>query len=192
MRAIAVVAYALIASAAHAAEWSPTKSIRFIVGNPPGGATDLVGRILQPKLTAALGKQVVIDNRAGANGIISLELLKHAEPDGHTVGLGHIGLLIVSPAIQKVPFEPHKDFAPIGLMVSLQNIIITHPSVAAKSFNEYINSISGLIITRGAWLLLTHHGNGYKECRYAHRGFRKKHTESIVFVCVALPSRCDY
>ena len=56
MRAIAVVAYALIASAAHAAEWSPTKSIRFIVGNPPGGATDLVGRILQPKLTAALGK----------------------------------------------------------------------------------------------------------------------------------------
>ncbi len=135
---VATAATALFTCAAHAAEWSPTKSIRFIVGNPPGGATDLVGRILQPKLTAALGKQIIIDNRPGANGLISLELLKNAEPDGHTVGLGHIGILIVSPAIQKVPFEPHKDFAPIGLMVSLQNIIITHPGVAAKNLNEYL------------------------------------------------------
>ena len=143
MRAPLAFAFAigatLLAACAHAAEWSPTKSIRFIVGNPPGGATDLVGRILQPKLSAALGKQIVIDNRAGANGLISLEILKNAEPDGHTVGLGHIGILIVSPAIQKVPFDTHKDFAPIGLMVSLQNIIITHPSVAAKTLNEYIN-----------------------------------------------------
>lgn len=139
MRAlIATATLGFAAAGSHAAEWSPTKSIRFIVGNPPGGATDLVGRILQPKLGAALGKQIVVDNRPGANGIISLELLKHAEPDGHTVGLGHIGLLIVSPAIQKVPFDPNKDFAPIGLMVSLQNIIITHPGVAAKNLNDYL------------------------------------------------------
>ena len=123
---------------AQAAEWRPTKSIRFIVGNPPGGATDLVGRILQPRLSATLGKQIIIDNRPGANGIISLELLKNAEPDGHTVGLGHIGLLIVSPAIQKVPFDTHKDFVPIGLMVSLQNIIVTHPGVAAKNLSDYL------------------------------------------------------
>ena len=123
---------------AQAAEWRPTKSIRFIVGNPPGGATDLAGRILQPRLSATLGKQIIIDNRPGANGIISLELLKNAEPDGHTVGLGHIGLLIVSPAIQKVPFDTHKDFVPIGLMVSLQNIIVTHPGVAAKNLSDYL------------------------------------------------------
>ena len=138
MRAPVFIAAALLAATAHAAEWAPAKSIRFIVGNPPGGATDLVGRILQPKLSAALGKQVVIDNRAGANGLISLEILKHAEPDGHTVGLGHIGILIVSPAIQKVPFDIHQDFAPVGLMVSLQNIIITHPGVAAKNLSEYL------------------------------------------------------
>ena len=137
MRFLAFAA-TLLASVANAADWSPTKSIRFIVGNPPGGATDLVGRILQPKLTAALGKQVIVDNRPGANGLISLEILKHAEPDGHTVGLGHIGILVVSPAIQKVPFDTHKDFAPIGLMVSLQNIIITHPTVAAKNLNQYL------------------------------------------------------
>ena len=129
---------ALLTPAAQAAEWSPTKSIRFIVGNPPGGATDLVGRILQPKLSAALGKQIVVDNRPGANGLISLEILKHAEPDGHTVGLGHIGILIVSPAIQKVPFDVQKDFTAIGLMVSLQNIIITHPTVAVKNLGEYL------------------------------------------------------
>lgn len=121
-----------------AAEWAPTKPIRFIVGNPPGGATDLVGRILQPRLSTALGKQVIVDNRPGANGLISLEILKNAEPDGHTVGLGHIGILIVSPAIGKVPFEKHTDFAPIGLMVSLQNILITHPGTAAKTLGEYI------------------------------------------------------
>lgn len=135
---ILLIAAALCGTHAQAAEWSPTKSIRFIVGNPPGGATDLVGRILQPKLSAALGKQLIVDNRPGANGLISLELLKNAEADGHTVGLGHIGILIVSPAIQKVPFDTHKDFAAIGLMVSLQNIIITHPSVEAKNINEYM------------------------------------------------------
>lgn len=129
---------AIFATAAQAAEWSPTKSIRFIVGNPPGGATDLVGRILQPRLSAALGRQIIVDNRPGANGLISLEILKNAEPDGHTVGLGHIGILIVSPAIQKVPFDVQKDFAPVGLMVSLQNIIITHPAVSAKTLGEYI------------------------------------------------------
>ncbi len=121
-----------------AAEWSPTKSIRFIVGFPPGGATDLVGRILQPKLSSALGKQIIIDNRPGANGLISMEILKNAEPDGHTVGLSHIGTFIISPAIQKVPYDTRTDFAPIGLMVSLQNIIVTHPGVAAKNLNEYI------------------------------------------------------
>ena len=116
----------------------PTKPVRMVVGFPPGGATDLVARAIQPKLTASLGKQVVVDNRPGANGVIGLEVLARSEPDGHTVGIGHIGGLIVSPAIQKVPYDPYKSFAPIGMMVSLQNIIITHPSVQAKNLKEFI------------------------------------------------------
>jgi tripartite-type tricarboxylate transporter receptor subunit TctC len=122
-----------------AAEWTPTRPIRFIVGFPPGGAADLLGRLIQPKLSAALGKQIIIDNRPGANGLIAMEMLKHAEPDGHTVGIGQIGTLIISPAIQNVPYAPHTDFAPIGLMVSFQNIIITHLSSPAKNLNEYIH-----------------------------------------------------
>ncbi len=121
-----------------AAEWSPTKPVRLIVGFPPGGATDLVARIIQPKLTAALGKQVVIDNRPGANGVISLDIISHSEPDGHSVGIGHIGALIISPTIQKVPYDPYKSFAPVGMLVTLQNIIIVHPSVAVRSLKDYI------------------------------------------------------
>jgi len=116
----------------------PSKPVRLIVGFPPGGATDLVARILQPRLTEALGKQVIVDNRPGANGTISLDILSRAEPDGHTVAFGHIGGLVISPAIQKLPYDPVKSFTPLGLMVTLQNIIITHPGVAAKSLKDYI------------------------------------------------------
>ena len=123
--------------AAHAQDY-PSKPVRMIVGFPPGGATDLVGRILQPKMTELFGKQVVVDNRPGANGIISLDIISRSEPDGYTVGFGHIGGLVISPAIQKVPYDPVRSFAPIGLMVTLQNIVITHPNVAAKTLDEYI------------------------------------------------------
>lgn len=134
---LGISAAGLAAAPAFAQEF-PTKPVRMIVGFPPGGATDLVARILQPKLSAALGKQVVVDNRPGANGVISLDIIARSEPDGHTVGFGHIGTLVTSPAIQKVPYDPYKDFSPVGMMVSLQNIIIVHPSVAAKNLKEFI------------------------------------------------------
>lgn len=127
-----------VPAAAGAAEWSPTKPVRMIVGFPPGGATDLVARILQPRLSAALGKQIVIDNRPGANGILSNEIIARAEADGHTIGFGHIGTLIISPTVQKVPYDPHRDFAPVGMVVALQNLIITHPSLPVKSLKDYL------------------------------------------------------
>jgi tripartite-type tricarboxylate transporter receptor subunit TctC len=137
-RAALAALLAAAAAGAMAAEWAPTKPIRMIVGFPPGGATDLVARIIQPKMTAALGKQVIVDNRPGANGVLSNDLLAHADPDGHTIGFGHIGTLVISPTIQKVPYDVHKDFAPIGLVVTLQNIIITHPTLPAKNLKELI------------------------------------------------------
>lgn len=123
---------------AFAADNYPSKPIRMVVGFPPGGATDLVARIIQPGMSTALGQQVVIDNRAGANGIIAGELTARADPDGYTILFGHIGMLVISPAIQKVPYDTFKDFAPIGQTVSLQNFIITHPAVPVKTLKDLI------------------------------------------------------
>lgn len=134
----AVAVTSALLAPAQAADWSPSKPVRFIVGFPPGGATDLVARILQPKLAASLGSQVIVDNRPGANGVISMQILKNSEPDGHSVGMSHIGSLVVSPAIQKTGYDPMKDFVHIGMLVTLQNILITHPSMPAKNINEFI------------------------------------------------------
>ena len=119
-------------------EWAPTKPVRMIVGFPPGGATDLVARQIAPKMAQGLGRQVIVDNRPGANGVISNELIARADPDGHTIGFGHIGTLVISPVIQKVPYNVYKDFAPVGLVVSLQNIIVVTPSLPAKNVKDYI------------------------------------------------------
>jgi len=133
-----VVLASCAAAPACAADWSPTRPIRFIVGFPPGGATDLVARILQPKLTAGFGTQVIVDNRPGANGVVSMQIIARGEPDGHTVGMSHIGSLVVSPAIQNVQYDPIRDLAPVGMLVTLQNILITHPSVPAKSMTDFL------------------------------------------------------
>ena len=129
---------AVVASVTATAQEYPAKPVRMIVGFPPGGATDLVARIIQPKMSAALGRQVIVDNRPGANGVISNELIARADPDGYTIGFGHIGTLVISPTIQKVPYDKDRDFAPIGLVVSLQNIIIVHPTLPVKNLKEFL------------------------------------------------------
>ncbi len=116
----------------------PTRPVRIIVGFPPGGATDLVARVIGPKLGEILKQQVVIDNRAGANGTIGADIATSATPDGYNLHLGTLGALVISPAITKVPYNPLKDFATITLAVQLQNMFITHPKVAAKSIPELI------------------------------------------------------
>jgi tripartite-type tricarboxylate transporter receptor subunit TctC len=137
MFARTAAALAFVCAAAAAADF-PSKPVRLIVGFPPGGATDLVARAIQPRMSAGFAQQLVIDNRPGANGIIAGELTARADPDGHTILFGHIGVLVISPAIQKVPFDPLRDFAPVGLAVSLQNILITHPTLAVHSLKEFI------------------------------------------------------
>ena len=139
-RPLAAACFALLACAATtaAAEDYPARPVRIIVGFPPGGATDLVARIVGPKLGEALKQQVVVDNRAGANGTIAAELASNATPDGYNLHLGTLGALVISPAITKVPYDPLKDFATISMTVQLQNMFIVHPTVAAKSITALI------------------------------------------------------
>jgi tripartite-type tricarboxylate transporter receptor subunit TctC len=136
--AAAVFLAAGFAAAPGSAQDFPTKPVRIIVGFPPGGATDLVARLLTPKLTEAFKQQVIVDNRPGANGVIGTELAAKAPPDGYTVHLGTLAALVISPAITKVPYDPFKDFTPIGRIVSLQNIFIVHPTLPARTMKELI------------------------------------------------------
>ena len=117
----------------------PAKPIRMVVGFVPGGGTDIVARIIAPKLSAAWGEQVVIDNRAGATGTIAAGLVAHALPDGYTLLMGHASSNTIAPNIYaKVPFDPQKDFAPVTLAGSVPHLVSVHPSVPARSIKELI------------------------------------------------------
>ncbi|MBI2295740.1 MAG: tripartite tricarboxylate transporter substrate binding protein, partial [Betaproteobacteria bacterium] len=123
---------------ARAADW-PNKPIRLLVGFPPGGGTDTTARAIGTKLAASLGQQIIVDNRPGASGNIAAEIAAKAAPDGYTVLLGTIGALAInSSLLEKMPFDPIKDLAPVTRAADSTNILVVHPSVAAKSVKEVI------------------------------------------------------
>lgn len=116
----------------------PTKPIRWIVAFPPGGSTDVLARFLSPKLTAALGQQVIIDNRSGAAGTIGTVAVARSAPDGYTV-LSNTLPFVANPLLQsKPPYDVLRDFEPIMLMVNQASMIAVHPSVPAKNVRELI------------------------------------------------------
>jgi len=137
--AIAALAAPATVHAADAAAEYPTRPIRLIVGFAPGGGTDTTARAISQKLGAALGQQVVVDNRPGAAGNIATEMVARASPDGHTLLMGTIAALAINPTLYgKLPFDPIHDFAPITQAVNSTNILVVHPSVAAKNVQELI------------------------------------------------------
>jgi tripartite-type tricarboxylate transporter receptor subunit TctC len=120
------------------AQTYPAKPIRLIFPFPPGGPTDLLGRALAQKLSDQMGQQVVADNRPGAGGNLGLELAAKAPPDGYTIVLSS-PLVAISPSLYaKLNYDPVKDLAPISLIASIQNVLLVHPSVPAKSLKDLI------------------------------------------------------
>jgi len=132
-----VAAACAFAVPAHAQEY-PAKVVRIVIGFPPGGATDLVSRMMAPKYAGIFKQQFIVDNRPGANGVIGSDLAAKAAPDGYTIHLATIGSLVLSPATGKVPYDPLRDFAPISQAVALQNIFIVHPTLPARTLKELI------------------------------------------------------
>jgi tripartite-type tricarboxylate transporter receptor subunit TctC len=122
---------------ARAADW-PTKPVRLVIGFAPGGGTDPTARALSTKLTASLGQQVIVDNRPGHSGTIAADITAKAVPDGHTLLLGTIALVINPSLTAKMPFDTLKDLAPVTRAVDSTNILVVHPGVAAKSVKELI------------------------------------------------------
>jgi tripartite-type tricarboxylate transporter receptor subunit TctC len=139
LKYIVAAATALMpATHACAADTFPAHPIRFIVPYAPGGNGDIVGRVLAQRLAGVLGQQIVIDNRAGAGGNIGAELAARAAPDGYTLVLGTNTHVINMSLYARLSYDLVKDFAPISLLSSAPLVLITHPSVPAKSVAELI------------------------------------------------------
>ena len=116
----------------------PAKPVRLILPFPPGGPTDLLGRVIAQKLSDQLGQPVVVDNRGGAGGNLGVELAAKSPPDGYTLVLSS-PLIAISPSLYvKLNYDPIKDLAPISLVAYIQNVMLVHPSVPAKTLKEFI------------------------------------------------------
>ncbi|MDB5922679.1 MAG: putative Bug-like extra-cytoplasmic solute receptor, family [Betaproteobacteria bacterium] len=117
----------------------PNKPIRLIVASSPGGPNDLVARMVAAPWGELLGRPIVIDNRAGAAGVIGSELVARAAPDGYTLLVGFPGPLIIAPLLNETaPYDTLKDFAPVSLAVSAPFVLLVHPGVPAKSVKELV------------------------------------------------------
>src|SRR5438105_12349775 len=136
-RVAAALAFLMFSVACAAAY--PDRPIRLIVPAAPGGAIDIVGRIVGAKLTEVLGQNLVIDNRAGANNIIGTEIAARSIPDGYTL-LTTAGAHTINPAVyRKLPYDTIRDFTPISHMANSGGlIIVVHPSFPARSLDQLI------------------------------------------------------
>ena len=138
MKKLLLVLAMFLCAVAHAQPY-PNRPIRFIVPFPPGGNLDFIARIIQPKLSEQLGQPIVIDNKGGAGGIIGAEFASKQAADGYTIFLGNTGTLGIYPAVySKLPYDPIKDFAAVGMTSTSAVLAVLHPSVPANNLREFI------------------------------------------------------
>ena len=133
-----VAAVAIVAPAAPAADF-PSKPVRLVIGFAPGGGTDTTARALSNKLSPAWGQQVIVDNRPAHSGTLAADIVTKSVPDGHTILLGTIALVVNPSLTAKMPFDTLKDLAPVTRAADSTNILVVHPAVAAKSVKELID-----------------------------------------------------
>jgi len=160
----AVFAFSGAAAVAAEAQQYPSRPIRLIMPNAPGSSTDTMGRIAAQRLGEGLGQQLVVDNRAGAGGVIGLELGKNAAPDGYTLIVTSLGALTVSPHIRKnLPYDPIKDFEYVATYSRQGNVMVVNPTLPIKSVKEliaYANARQGKILLATAGVGAQSHLNG--------------------------------
>jgi tripartite-type tricarboxylate transporter receptor subunit TctC len=116
----------------------PVKPVRVVVPFPPGGTPDVQGRLLAEKLAPRLGQQIVIDNRAGVNGSLGMELVARAPADGYTLIIATLGTWVINPHIYKLSYDVVNDFAPVIGVASTSGVLIVHPSMPVKSVKELL------------------------------------------------------
>ena len=135
----ALAALTLCTASLAQAQSFPNKPLRLICPFPPGGAVDIASRAIATELSKQLGQTVTVDNKPGAGGNIGGTEAARATPDGYTVFMTTSGINAINPALySKMPFDPNKDLAPVAALVSLNNVLVLHPSVKANSVAEVI------------------------------------------------------
>lgn len=123
---------------ASAQQGYPSKPIRIVVGVAPGGATDILARLIGTKMSENLRQQVIVDNRPGANHIIGGQFTQKSPPDGHTFQVIPEGWVINASMHAKLPFDPVRDFSPIAIVALVPNVLTVHPSIPARSVKQFI------------------------------------------------------
>ena len=154
---LAAVAVAAATSPCAFAQPYPAKQIRMIVPFPPGGSTDILGRLMAQKLTEALGQQVLVDNRSGAGGTIGTEAAARAAPDGYTLLMSPSASLAINVTLQKnIRYDPLRDFAPVIRVAASPLALVLHPSIPARDMKQLI----GLLRARPDDFAYASAGNG--------------------------------
>lgn len=130
---------AMAMPAISAAETYPSHAIRLIIPFPPGGTTDLIGRVFADEMGQVLGQAIVVENKGGASGSIGAEAIAKAKPDGYTIGLSSASGFAILPACNpKVQYDPIKDFKPIAELASSPHVIMVNPAFPAKNYQEFL------------------------------------------------------
>ena len=131
MRNVFLLLAALVCTSASAQDY-PSKPIRYIVPFPPGGSSDLIARAIAPRMSEKLGQQVVVENRPGAGGMIGVDIVAKAPPDGYIIGLAAAGALSSNVHLYpSMPFNPEKDLAPVTMLAIIPFFLVAHPSQPA-------------------------------------------------------------
>ncbi|HUI94914.1 MAG TPA: tripartite tricarboxylate transporter substrate binding protein [Xanthobacteraceae bacterium] len=123
---------------AQAGTW-PQRPVRIVLPFAAGGASDVAARILAQRFAGALGQQFVVENRAGASGVVAAETVAHAAPDGYTLLMVTTGQLSIAPLLSKTPYDPAKDFVPVSLVGTAPFVLIVHPGIPARTLAEFID-----------------------------------------------------
>ncbi|HVJ11535.1 MAG TPA: tripartite tricarboxylate transporter substrate-binding protein, partial [Burkholderiales bacterium] len=138
MRPILALLGVLFALNVYGQDAWPSRPVRFILPFPPGGGTDILGRMIAERLSAHLGQPVVTENRGGAGGNVGAEAAARSAPDGYTIVLVAPSLAISPSLYSKINYDPVKDFAPISLVATVPNVMITQPSLPVQNLQEFI------------------------------------------------------
>ena len=133
----AIVFVLLGAPSAALADDYPNRPLRLVVPFPPGGINDIVGRIIAQRLGERLGKQVIVDNRGGAGGLVGGEMVANAPKDGYTLMINSLASA-VNPWLYKLPYDPLKSFAPVSILVAAPNVVTVNPGLPVKNISELL------------------------------------------------------